>query len=190
MSDDALNKLLLESGALMKGHFVLSSSRHSDTYFEKFRALEQPRLAAEIGERLAGRFVDAEVDVVLAPAVGAIVLGFSTALALGVRSIFAEREDGAMSLRRGFEIGPQEKVLVVEDVITTGKSVKEVLDLVPSSALVGVGCLVDRSGGAELGTRVETLLTIQADSWPADSCPLCAEGIALTTRGSRFLANS
>jgi len=180
-------KTLREAGAITSGHFVLSSGRHSDVYAEKFRALEQPRVAKELGEQIASRFFDLQVDVVLAPAVGAIVLGSYVALALGARSIFSERKNGAMTLRRGFRIDAEEKVLVVEDVITTGGSVKEVIDLVPAHQLVGVGILLDRSGGVDLGVRTESLAALQAESWAPSDCPLCQSGDTPQSPGSHFL---
>lgn len=183
-------QLLRDVGAITSGHFLLSSGRHSDVYAEKFRALERPDVAKRLGEAIADRFAGERIDVVLAPAVGAIVLGTYTALALGARSIFAERQDGRMTLRRGFHIGPDERVLVVEDVITTGGSVKEVIDLVPRDQLVGVGALLDRSGGVDLGTRFEPLATMSAESWEASDCPMCARGDPVTSPGSHFIGGA
>ena len=170
----------------MKGHFVLSSGRHSDVYVEKFRALEKPPLAMTLGRELADRFRDKAVDVVLSPALGAIVLGFATATHLAARFIVAEREQGRMVLRRGFEIAPGEKVLVIEDVVTTGLSLNETLDLVPPGELVGIGVLVDRSGTSD--ERVTALARVDASSWEKADCPLCAEGIPETAPGSRHLS--
>ncbi|MCA1841120.1 MAG: orotate phosphoribosyltransferase [Actinomycetota bacterium] len=189
MTEEEVKDALAEVGAILEGHFVLSSGRHSNIYAEKFRALERPGLSVALGDALARRLDGTRVDVVLAPAVGGIVLGFVTALALGARSIFAEREGGAMSLRRGFEIAPQERVLIVEDVITTGKSVKEVIDLVPRAQIVSVGCLVDRSSGTKLGVPLVSLCRLDAVSWAPDECPLCAAGVPTDVRGSRHLAS-
>lgn len=181
-------KLLEDSGAFLRGHFKLSSGRHSDVYIEKFRALEQPEVARALGEELAKGLKEFSPDVVLAPAVGAIVLGFTTALALGCRSIFAERQDGEMTLRRGFEIAPGERVVVVEDIITTGKSLREVIALVDPSQLVALGCLVDRSGeGLEWPVPLVSLARVDATSWEPEDCPLCGKGEPLTARGSRNL---
>jgi orotate phosphoribosyltransferase len=189
---------LRDVGAVTSGHFILSSGRHSDVYAEKFRALERPRLAVSLGASLADRFAGQHVDVVLSPALGAIVLGFVTALALGERAggqggprfIFAERDAGAMRLRRGFEVGPGERVLVVEDVVTTGSSLKEVLALVEPEALVGVGCLLDRSSGLDLGMPLTALARLQAPTWDPAGCPLCAGGVPAVAPGSRHLAAS
>lgn len=179
--------LLREVGAIMEGHFELSSGRHSGTYVEKFRALERPDVARRLGEALAERFRDRPVDVVLAPAVGGVVVGFVTALALGARFVFGEREEGSMRLRRGFEIKPGERVLVVEDVVTTGGSLREVLELVAPGELTGVGCLVDRWGGARLALPLQSLARLDADSWDPSDCPLCAGGRPVTAPGSRHL---
>ena len=193
---------LREVGAVTSGHFVLSSGRHSDVYAEKFRALERPELAMSLGASLADRFAapgagpeagpgaGREVDVVVSPAVGAIVLGFTTALALGARFIFAERDAGAMTLRRGFRIAPGERVLVVEDVVTTGASLKEVLALVDPTALVGAGCLLDRSSGLELAVPLVALARLEAPTWDPAACPLCAAGEPAVAPGSRHLAAS
>jgi len=193
---------LREVGAVTSGHFVLSSGRHSDVYAEKFRALERPELAMSLGASLADRVAGPgaelgagpragrEVDVVVCPAVGAIVLGFTTALALRARFIFAERDAGAMTLRRGFRIAPGERVLVVEDVVTTGASLKEVLALVDPTALVGAGCLLDRSPGLDLGVPLVALARLEAPTWDPAACPLCAAGEPAIAPGSRHLAPS
>ena len=181
---------LREVGAVTSGHFVLSSGRHSDVYCEKFRALEQPELAMSLGASLADRYTGAGVDVVVSPAVGAIVLGFTTALALGARFIFAERDAGAMTLRRGFRIAPGERVLVVEDVVTTGASLSEVLALVDPAALVGAGCLLDRSSGLDLGVPLVALARLEAPTWDPAECPLCAAGELAVAPGSRHLTPS
>jgi orotate phosphoribosyltransferase len=183
-------EVLEKRGALLRGHFELSSGRHSDQFVQKFRVLEQPRLAQRFGESIAGLFEDG-FDVVAAPAVGAVVLGFSTALAADARSIFAEREGGRMSFRRGFEVHPRERVLVVEDVITTGGSAREVVELVARSGgrVVGVGALLDRGDPARdpaaLGAPLRALVRLDVTSWAPDECPLCAEGTALEDPGSR-----
>jgi orotate phosphoribosyltransferase len=190
MTEKEVLSQLRATGAILNGHFLLSSGRHSDVYAEKFRALEVPSVAASLGSALSDRFQDDSIDVVVAPAVGGIVLGFCAALALGVRSVFAERERTEMRFRRGFRIGPEERVLLIEDVITTGKSIREVIELVPADQIVGIGCLIDRSGGIELGHPLQSLCKLHATSWPSESCPLCAAGVPLDARGSRHLASS
>jgi orotate phosphoribosyltransferase len=198
LDEDQVLEALREVGAVSSGHFVLSSGRHSDVYAEKFRALERPGLALSLGASLADRFAGQHIDVVLSPALGAIVLGFATALALGrdggrdggPRFMFAERDGGAMRLRRGFELAPGERVLVVEDVVTTGTSLKEVLALVDPDALVGAGCLLDRSSGLDLGMPLTSLARLQAATWDPAECPLCAAGQDALAPGSRHLAAS
>jgi orotate phosphoribosyltransferase len=189
LNEDEILAELRRSGAILEGHFVLSSGRHSDAYVEKFRALERPELAVALGEEIAARFKDREVDVVLSPAVGAVVIGFTTALALQARFVFAERVSGAMVLRRGFEIKKGERVLLVEDVVTTGASAAEVAALASPGDLVGIGAVVDRSSSPNSGLPmpIDALVRFQADSWPQDACPLCARGVPTATPGSRYL---
>jgi len=187
MTEQEVLEILEECGAIMHGHFRLSSGRHSDTYAEKFRALEVPSIAQRLGAAIAKRSASSKPDVVLSPAIGAIVLGFAAAAELGCRFIFAEREGGEMKLRRGFHIDASERVLVVEDVVTTGKSLREVLALVPDEQLVATACLIDRSGGSEPDLRLQALARLDVPSWPAEECPLCAEGIAVDSPGSRHL---
>lgn len=194
MNPNEILGVLEEKGAVLRGHFQLSSGRHSDLFVQKFRVLEHPRLAQRFGESLA-RLFDDDFDVVAAPAVGAVVLGFTTALAGEARSIFSERTEGKMALRRGFSIAPHERVLIVEDVITTGGSAREVVDLVRSSGgdVVGVGALLDRSSypaaeaTAALGAPLRALVKLDADSWEPSQCPLCSTGEPLEDPGSRRL---
>jgi orotate phosphoribosyltransferase len=185
-------QVLEQKGAVLRGHFVLSSGRHSDLFVQKFRVLEHPRLAQRFGESIAGLF-DERFDVVASPAVGAVVLGFATALAGGARMIFAERSEGAMAFRRGFEVAPHERVLVVEDVVTTGGSAREVVDLVRAAGgtAVGVGALIDRSDPVEppdLSVALKALLKVPATSWEPEECPLCARGEKVADPGSRRLS--
>jgi orotate phosphoribosyltransferase len=185
---DRVLALMIETKALLVGHFRLTSGRHSGEYFQCARILERPDAAEELGRMLADRFRNDAVDVVVAPALGGIIIGHEVARALGTRSIFAERESGVMSLRRGFSIKPGERVLVVEDVVTTGGSVKEVAELVKEAGgkVVGFGFLVDRSlDPPGLGERSESLLKRRIDSYEPDQCPLCLEGIPVTKPGSR-----
>lgn len=194
MNPNEILGVLESKGAVLRGHFQLSSGRHSDLFVQKFRVLEHPRLAQRFGESLAALFED-DFDVVAAPAVGAVVLGFTTALAGEARSIFTERSDGKMALRRGFGIEPHEKVLVVEDVVTTGGSAREVVELVKASGgtVIGVGALLDRSSypPAEateaLGAPLRALVRLEADSWEPAECPLCAANEPLEDPGSRRL---
>ncbi|CAN5648549.1 orotate phosphoribosyltransferase [soil metagenome] len=184
-------EILDDTSSVLRGHFRLSSGRHSDLFVQKFRALEHPRHARRFGEAIAGLF-EGRFDVVASPAVGAIVLGFATALAADARAIFAERVDDAMTFRRGFAIEPGERVLVVEDVITTGGSAREVVELVTRSGgiVAGVGALLDRcdpAGPPSLGAPLRSLLQLPARSWPPETCPLCATGAPVDDPGSRRL---
>lgn len=183
--------LLAETGALLHGHFRLSSGRHSDVFVQKFRLFENPAPTQLCGGALAARF-DGEFDVVASPALGALVLGWATALAAGTRAVFAERVNGRMVFRRGFRLDPSERVLVVEDVVTTGGSAREVVDLVRAAGAVpvGVGALVDRSESDSppfLGIPLRALVRLEATSWDAGSCPQCRSGAPLEDPGSRRL---
>lgn len=191
MNPAEIQGILEDRGAILRGHFQLTSGRHSDLFFQKFRVLEHPRLAQRFGESIAEAF-GRHFDVVASPAVGALVLGYATALAADARFVFAEREDGEMRFRRGFELGSRERTLIVEDVITTGGSAYEVVDLVRRSGAepVGVGVLIDRGDPAKptsFGVPVQSLLKLATTSWAPEDCPLCAEGAPLEDPGSRRL---
>lgn len=181
----------MKRGALLRGHFRLSSGRHSNAFMQKFRVLEDPHLTQKFGEALAAQ-VGSDFDVVASPAVGAVVLGFATALAGSARFVFAERDAGELRFRRGFAIGPHERVLVVEDVITTGDSARSVIDLVRAEGgePIAVAALLDRSDAEEppdLGAPLHALVRLELDSWPPESCPMCAAGDPLEDPGSRRL---
>jgi len=184
--------VLKRTGALMEGHFKLSSGRHSDTYVQKQMVFQHPRLTASLGEAVAERFEKSghAFDTVLSPALGAILFGNAVAYASGGRFIYAERADGAMTLRRAQALDAGERVLVVEDVVTTGGSAAEVIELVKKAhaTLVGVACLVDRTT-TQLPFRLHSLVRIEARDWSPERCPLCAAGEPLTSPGSRFLAS-
>jgi len=176
---------------VLKGHFRLSSGRHSDYFVQKFRVFEHPRLTQSLGEEIARRW-EGKFDVVASPAVGAIVLGFATALAAGVRMVFAERDEGELAFRRGFVLGPHERTLIVEDVITTGGSAAEVVQLVKSSGAtpIGIGALLDRVDpvrSKDLGAPLEALVALDVASWEQADCPLCAKGEPIDDPGSRRL---
>ena len=169
----------------------MSSGRHSDTFVQKFRVFEHPRLTQRLGEEIAKQW-QGKFDVVASPAVGAIVLGFATAHAAGVRMVFAERDEGKLAFRRGFALEPHERTLIVEDVITTGGSAKEVVDLVKGSGAepVGIGALLDRGDPArphDLGAPLVPLMHLEVRSWDESDCPLCKEGAPLDDPGSRRL---
>jgi len=185
-------EILERHGAVQRGHFRLTSGRHSDLYAQKFRVLEHPRLAQLFGDEIARSF-GGEFDVVASPAMGALILGFTTSLAADARFIFTERVEGAMTLRRGFRIAPGERVLVVEDVVTTGGSVQEVVALVGAAGgkLAGVGALVDRTNPhdpVDFGAPFRPVLRLDASSWPADECPLCLRQEPIVEPGSSRLS--
>lgn len=183
---DAL-EALYESGALKKGHFKLSSGLHSDTYVQCSQLLKDPRLAMASGRAIA-QAVGEDVDIVLSPALGAIVIGFATAAAMGCEFLFAERVDGELALRRGFRIPPGARVLLVEDVITTGGSILELARLVEETGaeVVGLASIVLR-GPIEAGSRkVFSLARVSADTFEPGECPLCAGGAQPEAPGSRF----
>jgi orotate phosphoribosyltransferase len=179
-------ELFERCGAMLSGHFELSSGRHSDRYVEKARVLEQPEVAMALAREMASWYP--RIDVVVAPAVGAISLGFAVALAAGARSVFTEREDGRMQLRRGFILEPRERALVVEDVVTTGGSAQEVYDLVGESGTerLGVAALIDRATKA-VAFPLRAVLRVTAQTWDPDECPMCRRGDPIESPGSRRL---
>lgn len=173
---------------ITQGHFQLSSGRHSEEYMQCARLLQYPTEAERVGQALAALFQDQKVEVVVGPALGGVIIAYEVARALGVPSLFAEREGGKMCLRRGFTIQPQERVLVIEDVVTTGGSVREVLELLQShhGEIVGVGAIVDRSEGkVSFDYPFHTLLSHSIISYEPESCPLCKAGIPMVKPGSR-----
>lgn len=175
-------------GALLRGHFRLTSGLHSDIYLQSALVLQHPEDAAALGEGLAAAFRGERVQAVLAPAIGGILVAHEVARALGVRALFTERESGVMRLRRGFTLGAGERCLVVEDVITTGGSTREVVQCVEDlgGAVVGVGSLIDRSGGAAaFAVKRVALATVSATTWAPEGCPLCKAGSQAIKPGSR-----
>lgn len=188
LSQEEITKIFQDTGAMLTGHFRLTSGRHSDQYFQCALVLQHPRYTEALCRELAARFASDKISAVIGPAMGGIIVSYEIARALGVRSLFTERENGVMTLRRGFSIEPGEKVLVVEDVITTGGSVREVIEVVRGlgGQVVGAGVLVDRSNGAvDLGARTEALLTTRVVSYTPEECPLCKQGIPAIKPGSR-----
>jgi orotate phosphoribosyltransferase len=189
---DALLRLFEERGALLQGHFLLSSGLHSPRYLQCARVLMDPgvatRLGAQLAERLRPLLGGRPPGAVVAPALGGVLVAHEVARALGCRGLFTERQEGAMTLRRGFTLEAGEGVVVVEDVITTGGSTREVMDAVSArgAKVLAVGSLVDRSGGAvDLGVPRRSLLELEVPTYPADACPLCAAGSKAEKPGSR-----
>ena len=179
-----------KTGALLSGHFLLSSGLHSDRYLQSALVLQQPAIATKICAALADHFRDTKIDLVIAPALGGVFVSHETARALNVRALFAERVNGELTLRRGFTINAGERVLVVEDVITTGKSTRETIEVVRKAGVVVVaaGALIDRSGGkAELGVPYRSLVTLDVPTYQPEACPLCRAGSTPVKPGSRGL---
>lgn len=173
----------------MKGHFKLTSGRHSDTYMQSAKLFIDTKQSEIVCKALAEKLAGTQIDMVVSPAIGGILMGYEVARQLGVPNIFAERENGEMTLRRGFAIPEGTKVVVVEDVVTTGGSVKEVVKLVQSlgAEVVAVASLVDRSNGnVDFGVKYVNLISMEVVSYEPEECPLCKEGkIELVKPGSR-----
>jgi orotate phosphoribosyltransferase len=183
----ATEERLKRVGALLDGHFQLTSGLHSNRYVQCAKLLSHPVEAEAVSRALADRFSDVKVDIVLGPALGGIIVGHEVARALGTPCLFTERKGGEMLLRRGFEIPKGARVLVVEDVVTTGGSVNEVLALVRDAGgeVVGVGSIVQRAPSSPFDVRYESLLALQVNAWEPGECPLCAEGTPAVKPGSR-----
>lgn len=181
-------EIFTKANALLTGHFRLTSGRHSSKYMQCAQVLQYPQYASKLCESLAEKFKDTQVDLVIGPAMGGIIVAYEVGRALGVKTFFTERENGAMALRRGFTINPGDKVLVVEDVVTTGGSVKEVIDVVKEKGgqVVGVGVLVDRSAGkADFGVPAQSILQLEIESFEPEDCPMCKQGVPVVKPGSR-----
>lgn len=201
MTEKQVLELFVKYNALLKGHFRLSSGLHSGTYLQCALMLQYPDIAEKFSKELANKFSKDRIGVVIGPAMGGITLAYEVARALGTRGIFAEREAGpptradlscrragAMTLRRGFSIAPGERALVVEDVVTTGASTKEVAEIVKTAGaeVAGVGCIIDRSEAPiDFGARFERLAKIKADLFKEEACPLCKSGAPIVKPGSR-----
>ncbi|HET9795879.1 MAG TPA: orotate phosphoribosyltransferase [Thermoanaerobaculia bacterium] len=180
-----------ETGALLSGHFRLSSGLHSDRYLQCALILQWPERARRIGDALGGLLGSFAPSVVVGPALGGVIVGHETARALGVRSVFTERKDGTMQLRRGFSFARGERAVVVEDVFTTGKSTRETIVAVEQrgARVVAAGSIVDRGLPPDaLAVPWRSLLAVEAPGWPENGCPLCAEGFPLEAPGSRHPA--
>lgn len=181
-------EIFRETKVLRDGHFRLTSGKHSKQYMQCAQVLQYPKFTERLCEDLARRFKGQEIHVVVAPAIGGIIIAYEVAKVLGVRALFTEREDSKMSFRRGFDLEDNENVLIVEDVITTGGSVLEVMDVVREHGanVCGVGVLVDRSGGkVHFGVKKEALMTIEIETWEPEECQLCKDGVPIVKPGSR-----
>lgn len=187
MTEAEVKNILVKTGAIMDGHFLLTSGLHSPHYVEKFNVLQHPQYTQLLCEAMAEKFKDANIETVVGPVTGGILLAHETGKALGTRAIFTERENGKMTFRRGFSLHAGERVLIVEDIVTTGGSIKEVIEVVKEhgGVPVAVSMLVDRSGGkATFGDVPHTaLLTMDVETHKPEDCPLCAQGVPMTKRG-------
>lgn len=190
MTSEQVLEIYKKTGALLTGHFLLSSGLHSEQYLQSALVLQQPENATKLCAALAENFKDSKIEVVIAPALGGVFVSHETARALGVRAIFAERVNGELLLRRGFTIKPGERVLVVEDVITTGKSTKETINVVQKTGgiVIAAAALIDRSGGkADIGVPYKSLVTLMVPAYTPETCPLCKAGGKPVKPGSRGL---
>jgi orotate phosphoribosyltransferase len=188
MTEQEVKELLIETGAIMDGHFLLTSGLHSPHYVEKFNVLQQPKYTEKLCQAMAEKFKDANIETVVGPVTGGILLAHETGKALGTRAIFTERVDGKMTFRRGFTLHEGERCLIVEDIVTTGGSIKEVIEVVKAHGgiPVAVSMLVDRSGGkANFGdVPCTALLHMNVETYKPEECPMCKQGLAMTKRGS------
>jgi len=191
LSEHEVEQIFRASGAILKGHFLLTSGRHSGAYLEKFQVLQWPQQTQRLCQALADHFRPANVEVVVGPTTGGVILAYEVARQLGVRGIFVENDPdrpGQRALRRGFQLRPGERALIVDDILTAGTSIREVLEaLAPfQPEIVGIGVLVDRSQGqADFGYPLHALLHLSISSYAPADCPLCAAGQSLVKPGSR-----
>ena len=202
LSREEMLRMFESSGAIRHGHFELSSGLHSGTYVQCALVLQYPRYAEKLGQALAALFSDAHIDAVVSPAMGGVIIGQEVARALpelkgstgGVPALFVERDaSGTMTLRRGFSLRPDQHILVVEDVWTTGGSTLEAMQVVEEAGgrVVGAGALIDRSGGKiDLPVECQALLDLPIASYDPEDCPSCREGSAAVKPGSRFVRSA
>jgi orotate phosphoribosyltransferase len=188
MTDEDVLHLFRQAGALLEGHFRLSSGLHSDRYLQSALVLQHPDFAEQLGRALAERTSHMQPTAVLSPALGGIVIGQEVGRALHVRALFAERQEGKLTLRRGFTLSPADRVLIIEDVITTGGSTRETIAVAEDTGarVIGAASIIDRgSDAARLNMPLQSLVKMEVPAYPPESCPLCAKGIAVIKPGSR-----
>ncbi|MDR0454424.1 MAG: orotate phosphoribosyltransferase [Deferribacteraceae bacterium] len=188
MTSQEITDTYIRMGGLLKGHFLLSSGLHSDTYLQSEKVMMFPDVAAQIVLPLVNKLKDVEAATIISPAIGGIRFGYELARQLNKCSLFTERVDGIMDLRRGFKLTPGEKVIIAEDVVTTGKSTKECMDVIMryGGIAAAVACIIDRSGGnAEFDLPFIPLVKIGVQSWTAEGCPICKTGDKPVKPGSR-----
>lgn len=190
LSNRDIAELFEKTGGVLHGHFLLTSGRHSDTYMQCAKLFEDSAISETLCRELAERVKGCKPDIVVSPAVGAIIMGYELSRHLKTKNLFAERENGKMALRRGFELPKGARVLIAENVVTTGGSVKEVIELLNTMdcTVVGVCAMVDRSNGqVDFGVPFTAMLSADVKSWEAADCPLCKEGSVPVKPGSRNL---
>ena len=188
MTKDEIIAMLKEADVLLEGHFLLTSGRHSDKYMQCAKIFQNAKYSVTLCAEQVEQYKDDNIEVVIGPAIGAIQMSYEVGKQLGVRNIFAERENGVMTLRRGFSIEKGQRVLIVEDVVTTGGSVKEVMKLVEECGgeIVGIGSIVDRTGGKiDFGVPYRSAFSMDITSYEAEECPICKTGTPLVKPGSR-----
>ncbi|MFA7232143.1 MAG: orotate phosphoribosyltransferase [Victivallaceae bacterium] len=188
MTEQELIKIFHDSQALLEGHFKLRSGLHSNRFFQAALLLQYPDVAEKVCRHLAEKFKTCKIDAVISPAVGGLIVGQEVARALGVKAIFADKEEGELVLKRGFTIKPGEKILVAEDVITRGGRVQQTIDLVRSfgAEVVGIAVIVDRSGGAaQFDVPHQCLIKLELETYDPDNCPLCKNGLPMERPGSK-----
>lgn len=188
MNQEEIVNLLKETNVIQTGHFELSSGRHTDTYLQCAQILQYPKYTDVLADEITNLWKDEDIDLVVGPAIGGIVISYAVALKMEARNIFSERKNGEMKFRRNLKVKENEKVLIVEDVVTTGGSVREVIDLLKDSNadIVGITSLVDRSNGlVEFGYTFKSLVKLKVDSYKKDECKLCKKKIPINKPGSQ-----
>lgn len=193
MNREDILKVLEEAGVLLKGHFLLTSGKHSERYLQCAQLFKDPEYSRIISKVLVEKYKEEKIDLVVGPAVGGIILAYEVARQLNVRNIFMERENGKMTLRRGFDIKEGERVLVVEDVVTTGGSVKEVIDVIKEmgGTIIGVGSIVDRSSNnRKFEEELKSVIKFNIETFEPENCPICKEGKPVVKPGSRDFKKS
>lgn len=188
MTKEEIIAVFKDKGVMLEGHFLLTSGRHSDRYMQCAKLFQYPKISEAVCANLAEKMAGFGADVVVGPAIGGIILAYEMSRQLGARNIFAEREDGKMTLRRGFTVQLGERAIVTEDVVTTGGSVKEVIELLNGLGVqtLAVGCIVDRSEGAvDFGIPLFSVLSMKIESYEPGDCPICQTGIPAVKPGSR-----
>ena len=188
LSQSDVLDLFRQSGALLEGHFRLSSGLHSDRYLQSALVLQHPDYAEQLGRALAARLEHLQPTAILSPALGGIVIGQEVGRAMKIRALFAERQDGVLTLRRGFTLAPSDRVVVVEDVITTGGSTRETVEVATAAGaqVMGAAAIIDRGGDpGRLEIPLQALVLMAVAAYPPESCPLCANGLPVVKPGSR-----